>query len=328
MADPRARRGRKREEGLWVTRETCGHREGPRKKNEKEARWGEAVLRSGGRAGSWLRERGDSQASHAVLGGGAAPRGTGAGRGGAVSAGSERNAAAGGLATSAPGGGGLGRPSRGRSAAHPSHGTEGTERRALGPGAAGLGWGAADLPRAPGLGTLCHHCLAPESEPGPKEGRKKLVPERTGEEAWPEWSVAGLKFWGSSPAVTGTDCGGGSGGESLAGRTREEWEWRGGLVGLPCSRVMAALLELGVSWTQGGSAPLFPGPRFCDTLRLGLWSSQCMTELGPGRTFCTQRAQSPLLGPAVEHLPGSSRVGTGNSPCGTGLGWTQLWIGG
>ncbi|ERE67330.1 coatomer subunit zeta-2-like protein [Cricetulus griseus] len=45
---------------------------------------------------------------------------------------------------------------------------------------------------------------------------------------------------------------------------------------------MAALLELGVSWTQGGSAPLFPGPRFCDTLRLGLWSSQCMTELGPG----------------------------------------------
>lgn len=86
-------------------------------------------------------------------------------------------------------------------------------------------------------------------------------------------------------------------------------------------------LELGVSWTQGGSAPLFPGPRFCDTLRLGLWSSQCMTELGPGRTFCTQRTQRPLLGPAVEHLSGSG-VGTGNGPCGMGLGWNQLWIGG
>lgn len=29
----------------------------------------------------------------------------------------------------------------------------------------------------------------------------------------------------------------------------------------------------------------------------------------------------------MEHLPGS-RVGTGNGPCGTGLGWNQLWIGG
>lgn len=50
------------------------------------------------------------------------------------------------------------------------------------------------------------------------------------------------------------------------------------------------------AWDQldgGGSAPLSPWPRFCDTLRLGLWSSQCMTELGPGRTFCTQQAQRP-----------------------------------
>lgn len=51
-----------------------------------------------------------------------------------------------------------------------------------------------------------------------------------------------------------------------------------------------------------------------------------MTELGPGRTFCTQRTQRPLLGPAVEHLSGSG-VGTGNGPCGTGLGWNQLWVG-
>jgi hypothetical protein len=83
------------------------------------------------------RERTHTEASHAGLGGGAASRGAGTGRGGAVSAGSERNAAAGGLATSAPGGGGLSRPSRGRSAAHPSHGTAGREHGVWGPGAAG-----------------------------------------------------------------------------------------------------------------------------------------------------------------------------------------------
>lgn len=68
----------------------------------------------------------------------------------------------------------------------------------LGPRAAGLGSGAADLPRAPELGTLCHHCPAPEREPGPEEGRKSSFWRVWGEEAWPEWSVAGLKFWRNS----------------------------------------------------------------------------------------------------------------------------------
>lgn len=129
----------------------------------------------GGQAESSLRERGHTQRPATQdWAEGRRRGGTGAGRGGAVIASSERNAAAGGLATSAPGGGGLGRPSRGRSAAHPSHRTAGTELGVLGPRAAGLGSGAADLPRAPELGTLCHHCPAPEREPGPEEGRKSL----------------------------------------------------------------------------------------------------------------------------------------------------------
>lgn len=49
-----------------------------------------------------------------------------------------------------------------------------------------------------------------------------------------------------------------------------------------------------------------------------------MTELGPGRTFCTQWAQRPPEASSGTSLPGSG-AGTGDGPCSIGLGQNQLW---
>lgn len=106
--------------------------------------------------------------------------------------------------------------------------------------------GATDLPRASKLGTLCHHCPAPEREPGPRKGRKSLSwSARARRPCLSGVSQEGLKFWGTRRSYNRL---GWPGWKRDSGGTREEWEWRGGLVGFPCSRMMAARI-----WNWGSA---------------------------------------------------------------------------
>lgn len=114
-------------------------------------------------------------------------------------------------------------------------------------GRIGVGWGSRLVP-----GSWAGNFVPPLPSPGEgaqaQGGEKKFDLERTGRGGGLACvECRGAEVLGELRAVIGTDRGGRLGGESLAGRGRSGSGWRGGLVGLPCSRVMAALLELGVS---------------------------------------------------------------------------------
>lgn len=187
-------------------------------------------------------------------------------------------------------------------------------RQAPGFGAAGAGpgWGGGRqlTARAPARGNLGAPADLPGSGPGAGQGRKSSPG------ADPRGGRArvrvGLKFWISLEWPWARLGVGGAGVDRGSAASGEEWRGRPGLElhggwadvrgfwssPLPGPGGWGRAKSAGPASARrplegGGSAPLSPRPRFCDTLRLGLWSSQCMTELGPGRTFCTQWAQRP-----------------------------------
>lgn len=229
----------------------------------------------GGPRGAGARPAASGEGAGGGLGG------RGAGRGGAVSA--RRRAECSGR-----------RPghvrTRGRGPRRPR---PGARRRPPEPGSPrGCGYGASG---AGGRGGGRRETWCRRDRPGPGGGRwgprgrgQKSSSARTREEAGP------ASVWGSSGAV-------GAGWAPPLGAglqlCREGYgaaaPHHPGPGGLGTRRERRSVQPRPAAARGGGSAPLSSRPRFCDTLRLGLWSSQCMTELGPGRTFCTHWAQRP-----------------------------------
>ena len=269
-------------------------------------------------------ERGGREAGGCRGGAGGGPGGRGAGWGGAVSA--RRRAECSGR-----------RPghvrTRGRGPRPPRPGARRRPPEAGSPRGCGYGAGGAGGRAGGASSQIARWALGNLVPPGPAgEGRRprrqKSSSARTREEAG--LASAWAKFWssrrGRGDASAGLDCDspGGLGSRGAApglGLTCVLLESDGpGAGGARRAQVQPRPLAAG----GGGSAPLSPRPRFCDTLRLGLWSSQCMTELGPGRTLRTQWAQRP---PGACSGP-SAWEGSGHSsgPCGIGLGRNQLWI--
>lgn len=197
------------ERGLvWDTRRK-DFTEGKGAEKERNERWGKASW-GVGRRGSGVRESregekeerasGKRKGRHRAGGGGGGKEGggllgvgggpvgragSGAGRREALSAqGGERNAAARGLATSAPGGGGRGSPGRGRGTARPSRGARGvagTEQAGgrQGPGGRNQGRGGVELGQPTHNSHAWRRELGATAEQrweGPGPGRREKVP--------------------------------------------------------------------------------------------------------------------------------------------------------
>lgn len=189
--------------------------------------------------------------------------------------------------------------------------------RGRGPGRqeSGPRWGGGHL--TPNLHARRGDLVPPPSRPGRGPGRAaRKVPAGAGAGADSRGGLSrvrvGPKFW-----IHLEQRGDGSGVgwvEVLQGGRG----WRG-RPGLGCALEPTRAGEAGARSERGSSlgpevswkeeAPLSPRPRFCDTLRLGLWSSQCMTELGPGRTFRTL-CRAPPRG-CREHRLGGEQARSG-----------------
>lgn len=160
----------------------------------------------------------------------------------------------------------------------------------------GLSWGSQLTTRTPGAGNLVPPLSSAGRGPG-RAGEKKFPRAWTLQEACPE-SPRGAEVLGQFRAAMETAwgwgglrfCREGEGARRGGGRMCVLWSppasggWGRAQRARPASP--RAQLE-----EEAHRCP--PRPRFCDTLRLGLCGSQCMTELGPGRTFRTQRAARP-----------------------------------